>query len=127
MRIVHLVNELVDNGNGIVNVVVDLACTQASAGHEVTVVSRGGEFVDLVRSHGADHRTARFSSAPREAPAERRRLSQLLTELDPDVVHSHTLAPAGLAFAARGADRLRRRPARYRLVTTVHYEYQRGV
>lgn len=126
MRILHLVNELVDNGNGIVNVAVDLSCTQSDDGHEVVIASRGGEFVPLVVDHDVTHRQLPMSTSVRGAVQTRRQLRELIARFDPDIVHSHTLTPAAVAFWVRTEDWLFRRRPRYRLVTTVHNEYQRG-
>ncbi|OBF27946.1 glycosyltransferase family 4 protein [Mycobacterium sp. ACS4331] len=126
MRIVHLLNELCDTGNGIVNVAVDLACAQASAGHEVMVVSGGGAFVSLVEGFGARHHTVRFERTPVALLRAWRAVAALLTEFGPDIVHSHTLTPAVLSYAVRWRDIVARRSVTARLVTTVHNEYQRG-
>lgn len=126
MRIMHVVNELVDNGNGIVNVAVDLACTQSADGHDVSVVSRGGDYVELVTRTGVTHHDLPLELSARGVAASRRSMREILRANDPDIVHSHTLMPAGLLFAIRAEDRFARRGPHYRLVTTVHNEYQRG-
>lgn len=43
MRIVHIMNDITDLGNGIVNTAVDLAIEQARQGHIVAIVSAGGD------------------------------------------------------------------------------------
>src|SRR5690349_18038833 len=55
LRILHVLNHVRDVGNGIVNVVVDLACAQRARGHEVAVVSSGGEFEPLLEARGVRH------------------------------------------------------------------------
>jgi hypothetical protein len=42
MRVLHILDHIQEIGNGIVNEAVDLACMQASAGHEVGIASAGG-------------------------------------------------------------------------------------
>ena len=126
MKITHVVNELVDNGNGIVNVAVDLACTQSADGHDVSVISRGGDFVDLVTRFGVTHHQLPMERSARGVAASRTALRRILGVEDSDIVHSHTLMPAGLLYALRVEGRLARRAPRHRLVTTVHNEYQRG-
>ncbi|HXT48482.1 MAG TPA: hypothetical protein VN717_07555, partial [Gemmatimonadaceae bacterium] len=49
LRIVHLLNELAQLGNGIVNVAIDLAVDQARAGHDVTVAAPPGAYSELLR------------------------------------------------------------------------------
>ncbi|GEE00348.1 glycosyl transferase [Gordonia spumicola] len=127
MRIVHLVNDLADAGNGIINVAVDLACEQARTGHDVTVMSRGGEYVDLIERFGARHVPLPIGRRPADVAATTTALAVGVDRLDPDVVHSHTLMLAGLAYAVRTRAAATRGRPRYRLVTTVHNEYQRGV
>ncbi len=51
MRIMHVLNHCHD-GNGHVNVAVDLACTQVVEGHDVAIASSGGPYVDRLRSEG---------------------------------------------------------------------------
>lgn len=122
VRIIHLVNELRDIGNGIVNVAVDLAVEQSRAGHEVLVLSSGGEYVELVESHGVRHEIADFARRPRALGAALRQVHAITREFAPDVIHSHMLAPAVVAFVVAHTPR----GARPGLVTTVHNEYQRG-
>src|SRR4051794_33816775 len=55
LRIVHLLNELAQLGNGIVNVAIDLAVEQARAGHQVTVAAPKGAYEELLRAHGVRH------------------------------------------------------------------------
>lgn len=47
MNILHIANHVKQSGNGIVNVMIDLACEQAKLGHNVAVASEGGKYVDL--------------------------------------------------------------------------------
>ena len=119
MRILHLVNEVVDTGNGIVNVTVDLAATQAGRGDEVMVASAGGGYEDLLVRHGVPHVRIDFRGRPLSAaPA----LRALLARFRPEVVHAHTVAPCALAAG------LRRVPgvADFALVATMHNVYQRS-
>lgn len=118
-RIVHLVNELVDTGNGIVNVTVDLAVEQARSGDRVTVASSGGGFVSLLAEYGVRHVEIDFRSHPlRSAGA----LAELVREERPDVVHAHTVAPCLLAAAVRRVPGV----PRFVLVATMHNVYQRS-
>ncbi|MDR5816097.1 hypothetical protein QCE62_21125 [Caballeronia sp. LZ033] len=69
MKIVHLANHAEKIGNGIVNVMVDLACLQSKAGHQVAVASSGGSFEALLERHGVRHLTLPQSPRPRRGPA----------------------------------------------------------
>ena len=64
MRIVHLANHAQTIGNGTVNMMVDLACMQASMGQDVVVASSGGGFEPLLRRHGITHVPLQQSRQP---------------------------------------------------------------
>jgi glycosyltransferase involved in cell wall biosynthesis len=89
MRILHILNDLTNRGNGIVNVAVDLACGQSDSGHDVTVVSDFGDFVPLVQLHGVRWEPLDQSrSVPNLAKATLR-LMKILRREKPDVIHAH--------------------------------------
>lgn len=119
MKIVHLANEVHNVGNGIVNMMVDLACTQAQAGHDVTVATSGGEFETLLERHGVRHVRLLQSRSIAKLPSMIAGFNRLLAQCDPDVVHAHMMTGALLARFCT----LRRR---YALITTVHNEFQRS-
>ncbi|WP_322042735.1 glycosyltransferase family 4 protein [Paraburkholderia sp. J67] len=119
MRILHLANHAHNIGNGIVNVMVDLACMQARAGHEVTIASSGGGFEPLLAREGVRHVRLPQAPKPRYVPAMVAGFNRLLAEHDPEVVHAHMMS--GALIARFGV--LRRR---FALVTTVHNEFQKS-
>jgi glycosyltransferase involved in cell wall biosynthesis len=122
MRILHLANHTRDSGNGIVNVMVDLAVAQAAAGHEVAIASEACGFAALLGTYGVRH-----VSLPQRHPlqllAALRRLKQLVREFSPDIVHAHMVSGALLGWLAR---RRGKAGLSYGLVTTVHNEFQRS-
>src|ERR1700744_1514 len=119
MKIVHLANHAQNVGNGIVNMMVDLACMQARAGHEVTVATSGGGFEALLEGHGVRHVHLPQSREPWRLPAMLAGFNRMLRQCDPDVVHAHMMT--GALIARFGV--LRRR---YVLITTVHNEFQKS-
>jgi len=119
MRIIHLANHIQLIGNGIVNMMIDLACLQAQAGHDVVVASSGGEFETLLARHGVRHVQLAQSRDPWRAPAMLLEFNRLVHRFDPDVVHAHMMT--GTLLARFGV--LRRR---YVLLATVHNEFQRS-
>ncbi|WCM21295.1 glycosyltransferase family 4 protein [Paraburkholderia bryophila] len=118
MKIIHLANHARCIGNGIVNVMIDLACLQARAGHEVIVASAGGGFEELLARHGVRHVLLPQSPKPARVPAMVAGFRRLVAQFDPDVVHAHMMTGALIArFSAFSR--------RFVLVTTVHNEFQR--
>ena len=118
-RILHLANHVRNSGNGIVNVLVDLACAQRQAGCTVAVVSSGGEFEELLRARGIGHFRLDQSRTPLALMAAAVGFRRIASQLRPNIVHAHMMTGAVLAHLLRWR-------LGYRLVTTVHNEWQRG-
>jgi glycosyltransferase involved in cell wall biosynthesis len=119
MRIIHLANHIQLIGNGIVNMMIDLACLQAQAGHDVVVASSGGEFETLLARHGVRHVHLAQSRDPWRAPAMLLEFNRLVRRFDPDVVHAHMMT--GTLLARFGVMR-----RRFVVIATVHNEFQRS-
>jgi glycosyltransferase involved in cell wall biosynthesis len=119
MRIIHLANHVQLVGNGIVNMLVDLACLQAKAGHEVLVASSGGEFETLFAQYGIRHVRIDQSRDPKGVPGMVKGFRRLAKSFEPDIVHTHMMTGTLLARFA-----LLRRP--YVLFATVHNEFQKS-
>ena len=119
MKIIHLANHALSVGNGIVNVMVDLACMQARAGHDVTVASGDCGFEELLARHGVRHVMLPQSPRPSRLPAMVAQFRRLVARIDPDVVHAHMMT--GALVARFGVIR-----RRFVLVTTVHNEFQKS-
>lgn len=117
MRILHLVNDLAI-ANGIDNVVVDLAITQRHLGHDVTVVSGGGDQESLLSDNGVRVSRERLNTRnPMELLKIILNLSRLVRALSIDVIHAHTASATVIACALPGGPPV---------VATVHNEWQRG-
>ena len=118
MRILHVLNHMKDVGNGIVNVATDLAYSQCGT-HDVAVASSGGAFATLVESNGGKH----FHFDQRRTPANLARAAvryvRIVREFRPDVVHVHMMT--AMVFA-----KIFKPFFRYRIVSTVHNEFQRS-
>ena len=127
MRILHLLNTHIEAGNGIVNVAIDLACLQAKMGHSVAIASSKGDFEALLAAHGvevfslplpvggSETRSSRLSALPNAVLGLRR----LVRRWRPDIIHAHMVT--GVILVRLGF----LRPA-FRLVSTVHNEFQRS-
>ena len=117
LRIVHLLNELAQLGNGIVNVAIDLAVDQARAGHDVTVAAPPGAYAELLRAHGVKHYTLRPPSTSRPLSGALR-LRAFVRRNRPHIAHAHMMAGAVIG-------RLACAHSSTALVTTVHNSWQR--
>jgi glycosyltransferase involved in cell wall biosynthesis len=89
MRILHIMNDVTDLGNGIVNTAVDLAIEQARQGHIVAIASAGGGYESLLERFGVQHlrldQSRQCAQLWRAALLFRRQLQGF----KPDVVHAH--------------------------------------
>jgi glycosyltransferase involved in cell wall biosynthesis len=87
--VLHILNDVTDRGNGIVNTAVDLAVEQARQGYAVAVVSAGGGYQPLLESAGVLHLYLDQSRRPTQILRSARLLRQQLLAFHPDVVHAH--------------------------------------
>ncbi len=118
MKIIHILNDIHKLGNGIVNVAVDIACLQAKDGHNVAVVSNGGEYEILLNKYGVKHYKLNQKRTPLNIVKAGIIYRQIIKDFQPDIVHAHMITGMVLASALRiGND--------YGLVSTVHNEFQR--
>lgn len=122
MRILHVANEAVSTGNGIVNSAVDLACLQAEAGHDVFFMSSGGGYTDFLRRHGVHHYEAcLYPRSPLRLLRDTSLIKKILLEIQPEIVHAHMMTTAILMRLGRDLGGF----GQYKLVTTVHNEYRK--
>lgn len=117
MRIMHLLKHAV-RGNGHVHVAVDLACTQADAGHDVMFVSARGSFNDILANHGVVVVDIPEAADVRSATRSGSALLQVARRFRPDVMHAHMMSSAVLAYPVA---RLVGAP----LVTTMHNSFDK--
>jgi glycosyltransferase involved in cell wall biosynthesis len=89
MRILHILNDVTDRGNGIVNTAVDLAIEQARQGKSVAVASGGGGYESILRSAGVIHLRLDQSRNPLQLVRAALRLRSILVLFRPAVVHTH--------------------------------------
>lgn len=117
MRIIHILNHVQEIGNGIVNVAVDLACLQAKSGHEVAVISGGGEYETLLKKFGVKHYELDQTRKPINTIKAAIGYRAIAAKFQPDIVHAHMMTGVLLARIFQN---------RYALVSTVHNEFQRA-
>jgi glycosyltransferase involved in cell wall biosynthesis len=114
-----LLNHIEEIGNGIVNVTVDLACTQARGANEVCVASAGGRYEALLARYGVRHFDLDQTRNPSNLFKASRRYLAIVRELRPDIVHVHMMTGAVIAKGLKGG-------VGYSLVATVHNAFQRS-
>lgn len=101
MRILHILNDVTDLGNGIVNTAVDLAIEQARQGFDVAVASSGGGYQELLVSSGVKMFLLDQSLHPRKLYRALGTLRGYIREYQPEVVHAHMRAGLLLAWFLR--------------------------
>lgn len=119
MRILHVLNDVRELGNGIINVAIDLACLQAQAGFEVAIASAGGEYEALMKQYGVQHFHLDQRRHPIALIKAAKGFRAIVRRFNPDVVHTHMMTGVILARCLRG-------DAPYALISTVHNEFQRA-
>lgn len=117
LTILHVLDHVRDEGNGIVNVAVDLACAQADAGHRVAVVSGGGDYEPLLAAHGVGHHALVRRDSLIGRARVLARLNEIVRHVRPAVVNAHR------AYATVAGRLLRRRHA-FALIATDHNEFE---
>jgi glycosyltransferase involved in cell wall biosynthesis len=89
MRVLHILNDVTDRGNGIVNSAVDLAVEQARQGFVVAVVSAGGGYQPLLQRMGVVHFTLDQSRNPMQILRALWTFRRHLLAFQPEIVHAH--------------------------------------
>ena len=117
MRVLHILNHIQKVGNGIVNVAVDLACLQAQAGYDVSVISGGGEYEKLLAQYQVKHFQLNQTRTWRNLVQAASQYRGIVQQVKPDIVHAHMMTGAVLARALKLW-------SQYGLVATVHNEFQ---
>ena len=118
MKIIHVLNDIQEIGNGIVNVAIDLACLQAKNGHHVAVASNGGGYEILLSKYGVKHFHLNQQRALLNIFKAGIIYRQIIQDFQPDIVHAHMMTGMVLASSLRFG-------YNYGLVSTVHNEFQR--
>ncbi len=122
MRIMHIVNHIRECGNGVTNVVIDLACSQAKEGHQVLVIAAHGDYQKLLEIHGVKYSEMEHTGLkknPIKLIKAARQYRKILREFQPDIVHAHQTSGMMLA-------KLFQVGLGYSLVSTVHCEFEKG-
>jgi glycosyltransferase involved in cell wall biosynthesis len=98
MRILHILNEIPDVGNGIVNAAIDLAAGQAEQGHEVAIASAGGGHEQLLRRLGIQHLPLDQTQRPIQLIKAVFTLRRYVRDFQPDIVHIYLVTGLLLAW-----------------------------
>jgi glycosyltransferase involved in cell wall biosynthesis len=118
MRILHILNDVRQLGNGIINAAVDLACLQARNGFEVAIASAWGEYEVLMKRYGIKHFYLDQTRRPVPLIKAGIEFRSIIERFNPDIVHAHMIT--GMILA-----RCLRLNANYALIGTVHNEFER--
>jgi glycosyltransferase involved in cell wall biosynthesis len=118
MKIFHILNHTVP-ANGNVCAMLDLACTQAKLGHQVTVCSAGGGFDAVMSQYGIEHVIVDQTRKPGKLLVALIKTHKAMRRIRPDIVHAHMMTGAIIAAVLRPI-------SGFKLVTTVHNEFQRS-
>nr|WP_242060472.1 glycosyltransferase family 4 protein [Aerosakkonema funiforme] len=119
LRILHVLNDVRQLGNGIINAAIDIACGQAQTGHIVAIASAGGEYEDLLARFGISHYKLDQKRRPVSLFIAAKRFQDIVKEFRPDIVHCHMMTGILLARFLRGS-------AKYRLVAHIQNVHQRS-
>jgi glycosyltransferase involved in cell wall biosynthesis len=98
MRILHILNEVPDVGNGIVNAAIDLAAGQAEQGHVVAIASAGGGHEQLLRRLGIQHLPLDRPHRPMQLMRAVFTLRKYVRDFQPDIVHIYLVTGLLLAW-----------------------------
>ena len=116
MRIIHLIKHC-NHANGNDHVAIDLACVQASKGHEVIYVSAGGDYEGLLTAYGVTLERIDQSGGSLgsifQAIGE---LARLCKWFKPNLIHAHMMSGAVFGYVASMATGVP-------LMTTVHNSF----
>ena len=91
MRILHVLSEVTDRGNGIVNAAIDLAAGQAEQGHIVVIASAGGGHEQLISRLGIKHLPLDQTHRPMQLMRAVFTLRRYVRDFQPDIVHTHVI------------------------------------
>jgi glycosyltransferase involved in cell wall biosynthesis len=101
MRVLHILNDVTDLGNGIVNTAVDLALEQKREGFVVAVASAGGGYKPLLERAGVLHFNLDQSRNPLQLVRALRAFRKHIGDFQPDVVHAHMRTGLLLAWICK--------------------------
>jgi glycosyltransferase involved in cell wall biosynthesis len=89
MRILHVLNDVTDQGNGIINAAIDLTAGQVEQGHTVAIASAGGGHEPLLRRLNIKHLALDQTRRPAQLMKAVFTLNKHIRDFQPDVVHVH--------------------------------------
>ena len=118
MRIVHLIKHC-NHAHGNAHVAIDLACVQSMQGHAVVYASAGGDYEELLASHGVN--VERIDQSGRSLVTILQAIGQLVRlckQREPDVIHAHMMSSAVFGYVVSMMTGIP-------LMTTVHNSFDR--
>jgi glycosyltransferase involved in cell wall biosynthesis len=113
LRILHVLKDLRNVGNGVTNAAVDMAIIQRELGHTVALASDPGEYQQLLAKYGIEYYELHHGKLPSFLLRSWFRLRTIVRKFRPQIVHCHLAPGTFLAWSVRLG-------GRYSLVSHVH-------
>jgi glycosyltransferase involved in cell wall biosynthesis len=101
LRILHVLKDLRNVGNGVTNAAVDMATVQRELGHTVGVASDPGEYQELLKKNNIAYYQLHHGNRPAPFLRSWFRLRAIVREFRPQIVHCHLAPGTLLAWSAR--------------------------
>lgn len=89
MRVLHLVQHVINCGNGVVNALIDLAYAQSKSGLDVAIASVGGNYEAFLAQNQIQHFYLNQSLTSLNLIKAPLRFNKILSDFQPDIVHIH--------------------------------------
>jgi glycosyltransferase involved in cell wall biosynthesis len=119
MKILHVLNHILEAGNGIVNIAIDLACLQAQSGHTVAIASAGGEYESILENFGVKHFYLNQERTVENIVKVGFNYRKIAHSFQPHIVHAHMITGVIVAKSFKYG-------LNYKLVSTIHNEFQKA-
>lgn len=116
MKIFHVKNVIQKLGNGIISVVINLTCLKSKLGHDVYIISGGGEYEILLAECEVNHLLLNQERTVSNLAEATLRYFQLIQGVQPHIIHAYMMTRVALSWVLKKIDN-------YKLVSTVHDEF----
>ena len=119
LRILHVVDDLPNHGNGMVNCALDIAMGQQDEGHVVAFAAGGGGYTSLLQSRGIPHFCIARDRSPMGLLKGTWLFCAAAKDFKPDIIHVHSKVALLFAWLSRPFHRVP-------LIAHLHNVHDRG-